>query len=109
MKKYIKKFQKNLSTSVNNTIDSIQCLKRFLEITKIRDHREKKSKLRTIYVNRERPENYSGPDVLPYRHNDVVTSKYTLLTFLPKNLFEQFRRIANFYFLINAAIMVSSS
>jgi magnesium-transporting ATPase (P-type) len=32
--------------------------------------------------------------------NVVVTSKYTLLTFLPKNLFEQFRRIANFYFLV---------
>ncbi|KAJ3114193.1 hypothetical protein HK100_001733, partial [Physocladia obscura] len=31
--------------------------------------------------------------------NKVRTSKYTLLSFLPKNLFEQFRSIANFYFL----------
>ncbi|KAJ3415826.1 hypothetical protein HDV05_004099 [Chytridiales sp. JEL 0842] len=31
--------------------------------------------------------------------NRVSTSKYTLLTFLPKNLFEQFRSVANFYFL----------
>jgi hypothetical protein len=29
----------------------------------------------------------------------MITSKYTLWNFLPKNLFEQFRRIANFYFL----------
>ncbi|GBP58870.1 Probable phospholipid-transporting ATPase IF, partial [Eumeta japonica] len=33
------------------------------------------------------------------KHNKIKTSKYSLLTFLPKNLMEQFRRIANFYFL----------
>jgi hypothetical protein len=32
--------------------------------------------------------------------NRVVSSKYTLLNFLPVNLFEQFQRIANFYFLV---------
>ncbi|KAJ3235827.1 hypothetical protein HDU81_011406 [Chytriomyces hyalinus] len=31
--------------------------------------------------------------------NKVTTSKYTILSFLPKNLFEQFRSIANFYFM----------
>ncbi|KAJ3065564.1 hypothetical protein HDU98_011079 [Podochytrium sp. JEL0797] len=31
--------------------------------------------------------------------NKVRTSKYTMLSFLPKNLFEQFRSIANFYFM----------
>ena len=31
--------------------------------------------------------------------NAVVTSRYTALNFLPKSLFEQFRRMANFYFL----------
>lgn len=31
--------------------------------------------------------------------NHIRTTKYTLLTFFPKNLFEQFRRVSNFYFL----------
>ena len=31
--------------------------------------------------------------------NGVCTSKYTLRTFLPRSLFEQFRRIGNVYFL----------
>ena len=33
------------------------------------------------------------------RNNAITTSKYTWVTFLPKNLFEQFYRLANFYFL----------
>ena len=32
--------------------------------------------------------------------------QYTALNFLPKNLFEQFHRIANFYFLIVAIVEV---
>ncbi|EGG15352.1 transmembrane protein [Cavenderia fasciculata] len=34
-----------------------------------------------------------------YPSNYIRTTKYTLLTFIPKNLFEQFRRMSNFYFL----------
>ncbi|XP_064409497.1 phospholipid-transporting ATPase ID [Latimeria chalumnae] len=34
-----------------------------------------------------------------YATNAIKTSKYNLLTFLPLNLFEQFQRIANTYFL----------
>ena len=37
-----------------------------------------------------------------YPDNFIRTSRYTILTFIPKNLFEQFRRFANFYFLLNA-------
>lgn len=34
-----------------------------------------------------------------YANNYIKTSKYSLLTFLPFNLLEQFQRLANFYFL----------
>ena len=39
-----------------------------------------------------------------YPDNIIVSSKYTIFTFLPLNLFEQFRRIANIYFLMIIAI-----
>lgn len=35
-----------------------------------------------------------------YADNFIKTSKYSLLTFVPVNLFQQFTRIANFYFLV---------
>uniref|UniRef100_A0A3B5B8H8 Phospholipid-transporting ATPase n=1 Tax=Stegastes partitus TaxID=144197 RepID=A0A3B5B8H8_9TELE len=35
-----------------------------------------------------------------FADNRIISSKYTIWNFVPKNLFEQFRRIANFYFLI---------
>uniref|UniRef100_A0A669DZ36 Phospholipid-transporting ATPase n=1 Tax=Oreochromis niloticus TaxID=8128 RepID=A0A669DZ36_ORENI len=34
-----------------------------------------------------------------YKSNAISTTKYTLLTFIPMNLFEQFHRAANLYFL----------
>lgn len=33
-----------------------------------------------------------------YAQNEIRTTKYTVLSFLPKNLFEQFHRFANCYF-----------
>ncbi|XP_076237899.1 phospholipid-transporting ATPase IF [Calliopsis andreniformis] len=39
-----------------------------------------------------------------YPKNRIVSKKYTLWNFVPKNLFEQFRRAANFYFLLTALI-----
>ncbi|KAK1169964.1 putative phospholipid-transporting ATPase IH [Acipenser oxyrinchus oxyrinchus] len=56
---------------------------------------------RTIYIGHREPP--SGTDAyIPQRYPDnrIVSSKYTFWNFVPKNLFEQFRRIANFYFLI---------
>lgn len=57
---------------------------------------------RTIYVNMDiAPEDlddYGQPNK-SYISNKINTAKYTWYTFLPKNLFEQFRGIANLYFL----------
>jgi len=33
------------------------------------------------------------------KKNGISTTKYNIITFLPKNLFEQFRRLANAFFL----------
>ncbi|XP_017357770.1 probable phospholipid-transporting ATPase IH isoform X1 [Cebus imitator] len=56
---------------------------------------------RTIYVgHREPPPGAEAYIPQRYPDNRIVSSKYTFWNFIPKNLFEQFRRIANFYFLI---------
>lgn len=39
-------------------------------------------------------------EIVFFQNNYIKTSKYTVWTFLPYNLLEQFQRIANFYFLI---------
>ncbi|XP_074048158.1 phospholipid-transporting ATPase IH isoform X1 [Macrotis lagotis] len=56
---------------------------------------------RTIYVgHKEPPPGAEAYIPQKYPDNRIVSSKYTFWNFIPKNLFEQFRRIANFYFLI---------
>lgn len=56
---------------------------------------------RNVYLNVPIPshelDKYGEPRI--YSRNKVRTSKYTIWTFLPKNLTEQFRRVANLYFL----------
>ncbi|KAH0984837.1 hypothetical protein GBA52_012014 [Prunus armeniaca] len=44
---------------------------------------------------------------LRYRGNYVSTTKYTAANFIPKSLFEQFRRVANIYFLVVACVSFS--
>ncbi|XP_076046223.1 phospholipid-transporting ATPase IF-like isoform X2 [Oratosquilla oratoria] len=63
---------------------------------------------RLVFLNRALPPEPSPFIVLPkYRNNKIKTAKYTLLNFFPRNLFEQFRRIANFYFLCIAIVVFS--
>jgi phospholipid-translocating ATPase len=55
---------------------------------------------RNVYVNQELPKDMFDAKgkilkLNKYSTNQVVTSKYTILTFVPRNLLEQFRRIAN--------------
>ncbi|XP_030469905.2 probable phospholipid-transporting ATPase 8 isoform X1 [Syzygium oleosum] len=44
---------------------------------------------------------------LNYKGNYVSTTKYTAANFVPKSLFEQFRRVANIYFLVVACLSFS--
>ncbi|KAJ3599088.1 hypothetical protein NHX12_033051 [Muraenolepis orangiensis] len=57
------------------------------------------SDTRTVYVANRFPQH---GHYVPQRFADnrIISSKYTVWNFVPKNLFEQFRRIANFYFII---------
>ncbi|KAE8732203.1 putative phospholipid-transporting ATPase 11 [Hibiscus syriacus] len=56
---------------------------------------------RVVYCND--PECFEA-SLLNYGGNYVRSTKYTLVTFFPKSLFEQFRRVANFYFLVCAVL-----
>ena len=55
---------------------------------------------RVVYCN----ENGELDGYQSYGDNSVRLTKYTPFTFLPKSLFEQFRRVANFYFLVTALV-----
>ncbi|CDR88448.1 related to DNF2-Non-essential P-type ATPase [Sporisorium scitamineum] len=62
----------------------------------------KPRKRRNVYVNIPPPHSElrkNGDPAVVYPRNKVRTSKYTIVTFLPRFLFEQFRRVANIYFL----------
>ncbi|RWV99120.1 hypothetical protein GW17_00037991 [Ensete ventricosum] len=50
-------------------------------------------------LHRKKPLNYSS--------NYISTTRYNAITFLPKALFEQFRRVANIYFLLAAIISIT--
>lgn len=56
---------------------------------------------RVVYCND--PECFEA-SLRNYAGNYVRSTKYTLATFFPKSLFEQFRRVANIYFLICAIL-----
>lgn len=55
---------------------------------------------RRIHINEPKRTN----DKFDFSGNEIRTSKYTMLTFLPKNLFIQFHRVAYLYFLAIAAL-----
>ncbi|GMH10042.1 hypothetical protein Nepgr_011883 [Nepenthes gracilis] len=55
---------------------------------------------RLIYIDDPRRTN----DTYEFASNEVRTSKYTLITFLPKSLFIQFHRVAYLYFLAIAVL-----
>lgn len=72
---------------------------------KRRRRKKKESKTRLVHSNLLLPEaeaDKSKRTVLA--SNRLKTTKYTALSFLPKNLFEQFHRLANVYFVFIALL-----
>ncbi|KAG0497021.1 hypothetical protein HPP92_001712 [Vanilla planifolia] len=55
---------------------------------------------RLIYINDPARTNES----VDFAGNSIRTAKYSILTFLPRNLFEQFHRLAYIYFLVIAIL-----
>ncbi|KAF9181025.1 hypothetical protein BGZ50_005755 [Haplosporangium sp. Z 11] len=72
--------------------------------------RKSKKNSRRVFVNIPPPAQYldkNGAPKLAFGSNRINTAKYTTLSFLPKNLFEQFRRVANMFFLFMAIIQLT--
>ncbi|XP_036988622.2 phospholipid-transporting ATPase VA isoform X2 [Artibeus jamaicensis] len=75
-----------------------------------RRRRRREGRTRTVRSNLLRPPGAEDPAAgaaKGARHladNRLKTTKYTLLSFLPKNLFEQFHRLANVYFVFIALL-----
>jgi phospholipid-translocating ATPase len=61
---------------------------------------------RKLYVHASLPQDYFDPKGKIkrehlYASNQLITSKYNIITFVPRNLLEQFRRIANMYVILS--------
>lgn len=52
--------------------------------------------------------NFKRDRIRPFKNNEIHTSKYNVLTFLPKNLFYQFSKMSNLYFLTMSLLEVSN-
>ncbi|XP_077254215.1 putative phospholipid-transporting ATPase 4 isoform X2 [Tasmannia lanceolata] len=59
---------------------------------------------RIVYCNQPRVHRKKP---LKYPSNYISTTKYNIFTFLPKAIFEQFRRVANLYFLLAAILSLT--
>jgi len=82
-----------------NNDSSIKMDKSFLKQTKIETRDTKEDQFVEFYINDNKKN-------LEYhlKDNNITTSKYNFLTFLPKGLFYQFSRLSNVYFLFTAII-----
>lgn len=73
-------------------------------------HAEDEEPARRIYFNTPIPDSErdeEGNLKAHYPRNKIRTSKYTALTFIPKNLWLQFHNIANIYFLFIIILQAS--
>ena len=65
---------------------------------------------RTLYFNQPLPDDMLDEEGMPaatYTRNKIRTARYTPLSFVPKNLWNQFHNIANIFFLFLVILVVS--
>lgn len=77
-----------------------------------RDEQISKPNSRTIYLNVPLPDEAKtkeGHNKQHFPRNKIRTSRYTPISFIPKNLYYQFHNIANCYFLFLIVLSVRSS
>lgn len=87
------------TSSITNFVRRIGDVLREHRRTTTTAHSDDNSK-RIITVNH-------GPQTTKFLTNHISTSKYSILTFLPKFLFEQFRKYSNIFFLCIAVLQVN--
>ncbi|KAL7397796.1 hypothetical protein ABVT39_028093 [Epinephelus coioides] len=75
------------------------------KVKRQRKKKPKENKTRTVHANilYDHAKGEENPN-RHYANNKIKTTKYTVLSFLPKNLFEQFHRFANVYFVFIALL-----
>uniref|UniRef100_A0A8C9ZE91 Phospholipid-transporting ATPase n=1 Tax=Sander lucioperca TaxID=283035 RepID=A0A8C9ZE91_SANLU len=75
------------------------------KVKRQRKKKPKENKTRTVHANilYDNAKGEENPN-RNYANNKIKTTKYTVLSFLPKNLFEQFHRFANVYFVFIALL-----
>lgn len=72
-------------------------------LSRLHSSKERLRKKRTVVTSLTDDEELSEL-LKSYKKNKIRTTKYSLLSFLPKNLFEQLHRFANVYFIALAAL-----
>ena len=88
--------KEELISNNNNYNVGLEPIMEFPPLTKI----EKKPNIYEFYINNMK----KNTEELLYPNNKISTTKYNILTFLPKALLYQFARLANIYFVAIAII-----
>ncbi|KAL2500320.1 phospholipid-transporting ATPase 1-like [Forsythia ovata] len=89
------------SSGIQYTLNKSRRSERFLQISmQLKENFAHHDNPRLIHINDPKRTN----DKFEFSGNEIRTSKYTFLNFLPKNLFIQFHRVAYLYFLAIAAL-----
>ena len=77
-------------------------MRRFRDFRRRRQERKGYHVRRTIYTN-----NVEANSHIRYPPNYISTTRYNIITFLPKNLWEQFHRVANVFFVVMMILSVT--